>query len=1084
MGALSQAVIRVNLRAEMIDVDRLRTCLDDAQEAEPWLRSLHVANLPAAHSNLTRIAEHGVTLDLLSQISEQFAAVAPTLADPDMAMNNLERFIATSRNPMATAALFERDRDALPNLLQIFSTSQYLSDLLVTDQESYDLLRMTEGQPVARAALVEELLTEVRALGNHAEVMASLRRYKRRETMRIAYGDIVRNQPVETVIRQISYLADAIVEAAIDFAQRYLHEQYGCPLRSDGARSRFVVLGLGKLGGVELNYSSDIDLIFLYDEEGQTDARRNVSNQEYFERLSKEVIRLLSEPTELGSAYRVDLRLRPEGSRGSLALSFDSTLAYYDVKGRTWERQAFVKARPIAGDRELGHDLLARLEPWIYRKYLSLADITGIKSLKRRIERHVEREGGDLRNVKTGHGGIRDIEFVIQFLQLLNGGSLPEVRTPNTLEAIERLEKAGALTPDERAKLEDNYGMLRKLEHRLQMMFDLQTHLLPNDRDELAKLAVRMGYTGTRHISPLESFQQDYARRTRQNREMLDHLLHNAFPGDAVTEPEVDLINDPDPPPERIQEVLGRYPFEDLPAAYQNLMALATEKIRFLSTRRCRHFLAAIAPRLLAAIAKTPEPDTTLVNLSRVSDSLGGKAALWELLSANQPSLNLYVTLCAACPYLAGILTSHPGMIDELMDSLLVRNLPTLQILQESLAELCKGAEDIEPILHSFKNAQHLRVGVRDVLGKDDIRSTHAALSDIAEASLKQIAEREYVKLVDKYGFPTIGRPSDEELANEISRGFWQRFSQREGDTCEPVVLALGKLGGREPNYHSDLDLIFLYEAGGQTRSRTSHPPSPLWGGVGGGADGTINSHFFSEFGQRLIRVTNHLGPYGRLYEVDARLRPTGRSGALAVSFDAFARYFAEGPAQLWERQALCKARPVIGNEAVSSHAMEIVAQAAFSTPWRPEFATEIRQMRARLEDSASSRNLKRGPGGTVDTEFLVQMLQLQHGGDDPSVRVPGTLDALSALEQAGYLSAEDAEYFRGSYRFQRSIEARIRLMDAAGRHELPDNVRELAKLAYLLGYSNPSALVAEAERTFAENRARFNHLFDVAERG
>ncbi len=1020
-----------------------------------------------------RMAEHGVTLDLLSQISEQFAVVAPTLADPDMAMNNLERFIATSRNPMATAALFERDPDALPNLLQIFSTSQHLSDLLVADQEAYDLLRMTEGQPVARDALVDELVTEVRALGNYAEVVASLRRYKRRETLRIAYGDIVRNQPVDTVTRQISYLADAIVEAALDFAQRHLLEQYGRPLRADGERSRFVVLCLGKLGGVELNYSSDIDLIFLYEQDGQTDARRIVSNQEYFERLSKEVIRLLSEPTELGMAYRVDLRLRPEGSRGPLALSFDSALAYYDVKGRTWERQAFVKARPIAGDRELGFELLTRLEPWIYRKYLSLADITGIKSLKRRIEHRAEREGGDLRNVKTGHGGIRDIEFVIQFLQLLNGGALPEVRTGNTLEAITRLEQAGCLTPDERVKLEDNYSMLRKLEHRLQMMFDLQTHLLPDDRDELARLAVRMGFAGTQRVSSLDVFQQDYARRTRQNREMLDHLLHNAFPGDAATEPEVDLVNDPDPPPERIDEVLGRYPFEDIPAAYQNLMGLATERIRFLSTRRCRHFLAAIAPRLLAAIAKTPEPDTTLVNLSRVSDSLGGKSALWELLSTNQPSLNLYVTLCAACPYLAGILTSNPGMIDELMDSLLVRDLPTLAILEEALSELCKGAEDIEPILHSFKNAQHLRVGVRDVLGKDDIRSTHAALADVAEACLTQIAEREYVKLVEKYGFPTIGRPSDEDLANDITRIYWQRFADREGDTCEPVVLALGKLGGREPNYHSDLDLIFLYEAGGQTRGRNHQ----------GGA-GTVNSHFFSEFGQRLIRVTNHLGPHGRLYEVDARLRPTGKSGALAVSFDAFARYFAEGPAQLWERQALCKARPVIGNEEASSHAMEIVAQAAFGTPWRPEFAAEIRGMRLRLEDTASERNLKRGSGGTVDTEFLVQMLQLKHGGDDPSVRVPGTLDALTALEQGGYLSTDDAEYFRGSYRFQRSIEARIRLMDAAGRHELPENERELAKLAYLLNYSRPQELVAEAERTFAENRKRFNRIFDAAERG
>ncbi len=1061
----------------MIDIDRLRSCLDDVSTAEPWLRSLHVADAPAAHANFTRMATRGVTLDLLSQISDQLAAAAPTLADPDMAINNLERFIAASRNPMATAALFERDRTALPSLLQIFSTSQYLSDLLIVDNEAYDLLRMTEGLAVARSALVEEIIGEVRAVGTYGEVLASLRRFKRRETLRIAYGDIVRGQPVATVARQISYLADAITEAALDYSGRYLGEQYGRPLRRDGERCRFVVFGLGKLVGVELNYSSDIDLIFMFDEDGHTDARRTVSNQEYFERLSKEVIRLLTEMTDLGAAYRVDLRLRPDGSRGPLCLSFDSTLAYYDVKGRTWERQAYVKARPVAGDLDLGQELLDRLEPWIYRRYLSLTDIAGIKSLKRRIEHHTESEGGDRRNVKTGRGGIRDIEFVIQFLQLLNGGNLPAIRTGNTLDAIARLEQAGCLTPVERTKLEENYNFLRKLEHRLQIMFDLKTHLLPKDRGELAKLAVRMGYVSTPRVTALQAFENDYAQRTDVNRDILNHLLHDAFPDDAAAEPEVDLVNDPAPPPERIQQVLGRYPFRDIPVAYENLMTLATEKIRFLSTRRCRHFLAAIAPRLLAAIAATPEPDTTLVNLSRVSDSLGGKAALWELLSTNKPSLNLYVTLCAACPYLAGILTSNPGMIDELMDSLLVEHLPTLAILEDALAELCKGAEDIDPILHSFKNAQHLRVGVRDVLGRDDIRATHAALADVAEACLKQIATREYGRLIEKFGVPTIGRPSDEELANDIVRRHWDRYARREGDTCEPVVLALGKLGGREPNYHSDLDLIFLYESGGVTIGRSRGPNG---NGTSGGL--TNNSHFFSEFGQRLIRVANHLGPHGRLYEVDARLRPTGRSGALAVSFDGFARYFAEGSGQLWERQSLCKARRVLGSEQASQAAMELVAQAAFSTPWRPEFATEIRQMRSRLEETASKRNLKRGPGGTVDTEFLVQMLQLKHGGSDPSIRVPGTVDALEALKQGGYLSADDADYFHQSYRFQRSIEARIRLMDFSGRHELPDTERDLAKLAYLLD-SKPQALVAEAERTFAENRVRFNRIFDAAER-
>jgi glutamate-ammonia-ligase adenylyltransferase len=1049
-----------------MEIDQLRRYLDEPAEAGTWLSTLQLSPQASSHANLRRMAEAGVTLDLLGVLCEQFHAVASQLADPDMAWNNLERFVGASRNPMATVALFERDPHALPNLVQIFSTSQYLSDLLVCDNECYDLLRMTEGQPVARDLLVDEIVGEVSVMHDASDVLAALRRYKQRETMRIAYGDIVRNLNVAHVARQISFLADAIVEAALRYSRNELEEKWGVPTTPDGERAKFVVLALGKLGGIELNYSSDIDLILMYDEDGQTTGRRNASNQEFFERLARDMVRLLTETTDLGAAYRVDLRLRPEGSRGPMCLAYDQMVHYYDTKGRTWERQAFVKARPIAGDLALGDRLLERLEPWIYRRYLSLADITGIKSLKRRIEGRAAIEEGDQRNVKTGHGGIRDIEFVIQFLQLLNGGTLPEVRTGNTFDAIKKLETAGCLTPQEAAILEDNYSMLRKVEHRLQIMFDLQTHLLPSDPEEIQRLAIRMGYGTTPHQSARAAFESDYKHRTELNRRMLDHLLHDAFGTDAAAEPEVDLVNDPDPSPERIEQVLGRYPFTDIEAAYENLMSLATERIRLLSTRRCRHFLASIAPRLLAAIAQTPDPDTTLVNLTRVSDSLGGKAALWELFSANRPSLELYVKLCAACPYLASILTSNPGMIDELMDSLLVERLATLDELEQALGELLRGAEDAEPILHSFKNAQHLRVGVRDIVGKDDIRETHAALSDIAEVCLKHIIRNEYAQLADKYGEPTITELGE---GDDVDPAYRERFAGRAGERCELIVLAMGKLGGREPNYHSDLDLVFLYEAEGQTVHHKRHHNG-----------GTSNGHFFSELGQRIIKLIGRAGPFGRLYEVDVRLRPTGRSGLLAMPVEMFRRYFAEGQGQLWERQALCKARVIYGGPAATEYALQAVAAAAFGPPWRPEQAQEIRNMRLRLEDTASPRNLKRGRGGTVDTEFLVQLLQLKHGGNDPNIRVTGTLDAISALETAGYLSKDDAEYFRQSYRFQRSVEARIRLMNAAGRHEFPDDPKELEKLAYLLGVE-PKALEERAMRTFAENRERFERVFGAA---
>lgn len=1053
-----------------MDLETLRRCLDEPRESTDLLSSLQLSPSATNHTNLARMAERGVPLDLLAVVCEQFAQVAPTLADPDMAWNNLEGFLSSARNPLSTAALFERDPQALPHLLQIFSSSQYLSELLVTDHEAYDLLRMTEGSPVSRDALVDELLAEISQVSDSRIAMALLRRVKRRETLRIAYGDLVRNQTLATVSRQISFLADAVIEAAVAFGISKLSQEFGSPRGPNGQPAQFCVLALGKLGGVELNYSSDIDLIFFYDVDGRTDGRQSIANREFFERLSRDLIRLLGEVTDLGAPYRVDLRLRPDGTRGAVCLSYDQMVSYYDVKGRTWERQAFIKARAVAGHLPLGERLLGQLEPWIYRRYLSMTDIAGIRSLKRRIELQGSANHGpgsvpnqdSPHNAKTGSGGIRDIEFVLQFLQLVNGGGLPEIRTGNTLDAIAQLEKSGCLTPQERGLLEEHYCMLRKLEHRLQLLLDLHTHTLPENDVELRKLAIRMGYIDTQEVTALGAFQHDYRTWTEVNRKILDHLLHDAFDGDPESEPEIDLVNDPDPSAERIEEVLGRYPFEDIPAAYSNLMELATEKLRFLSPRRCRHFLASISPRLLQAIATTPEPDTTLMNLARVSDSLGGKAALWELFSENQPSLNLYVTLCAACPYLAGILTSNPGMIDELMDSLLVDQLPSHDMLEQYIIELTRGAEDLQPILYRFKNAQHLRVGVRDILGKDDIRSTHRALSDTAEVCLREIIKSVWFSLVDRYGLPTIGELPEGLQESDPDR--YARLSERVGEESELTIVAMGKLGGREPNYHSDLDLVFLFEADGYT----VHPKR-------GRDGGTSNSHFFSELSQRIIKLAGGMGPQGRLYEVDTRLRPTGKSGSLSLPFDALLRYFREGQGQLWERQTLCKARVITGSPRAQQVARHVLNQAAYTPEWKQEFAAEIRAMRQRLEADASDRNLKRGFGGTVDVEFLVQMLQLKHGGSDESVRQQGTLDALAALESKGYLASEDAEYFSRSYRFQRDIEARIRLMDHKGRHELPTEEPDLRKLAFLLGYADPWQLEREALETFAENRRRFD---------
>ena len=1036
-----------------MDLATLRRYLDDPAAAQDYLRTWRVVDLKHAHAALVHVASAGMPLDLLAVICDQLAQHLPRCADPDMALNNFDRFVSQARSPLSMGTLFERDPAALPTLVHIFSTSQHFADLLVSDPEGFDLLRLTEGAPIARQMLVEDLCAEVSALEHEQTVLRALRRFKRRETLRIAYGDLIRGLSLRTVTAQISYQADAILEAALQAAWRKLAAQRGNPIGPDGRQARFVVLGMGKLGGCELNYSSDIDLIFFYDGEGKTDGTRACGNAEFFDQLARELVRMLTQNTELGYGYRVDLRLRPEGQRGAMVMGLPAMLTYYDVRGRTWERQAYIKARPVAGDLALGNEFLAAIQPWIYRRYLSSADIGGIKALKRRIEQQSHTGVEQVRDVKTGHGGIRDIEFVIQFLQLLNGGDLPQLRTGNTLEAMACLEQVGCLTHQERTMLEENYGFLRKIEHRLQILFDLQTHVMPGQDDELRKLAVRMGYEDRADRPALDAFLADYREKTSFNRKVLDHLLHDAFSDDEQMQAEADLVLDPDPPPERVAEVLGKYPFRDVKQAYRNLMALSEEKIRFLSTRRCRHFLAAIAAPLLQTVAATADPDAALVNLDKVSDSLGGKGVLWELFSFNPPSLRLYVELCAYSPHLSGILTSNPGMLDGLMDSLVLDRLPSREQLQETLKELCWAAEDIEPMLHSFNNDEQLRVGVRDLLGKEDIEATTGALRDIAQVCLAQIAAWEYQKLIGKFGRPRLGDGA------------------RAGEPCDMVILALGKFGGREMNYHSDLDIIFLYEADGQTAFDFGQ-----WA-----ARSTSNQHFFSELAQRIIKTASRLGAHGKLYEVDARLRPTGKSGSIAMPLVEFVRYYAEGSGQLWERQALCKARAVYGSPRAARSAMAAVHRAVFGHRWRRKDADEIRHMRLRLEETASPGDLKRGPGGIVDIEFLVQRLQLQHAKRNPRLRTPSTLAALAELRAAGILSQADHDFFDAGYRLLRTIEGRLRLMNSTARDRLPHDPVELNKLAHLLRYSSSDALMADYETTSRKIRERFDEMFEGA---
>src|SRR5579871_2609761 len=761
--------------------EQLRSCIDSLAGARALLHAWQLRDPERGWRNLTALAE-ALSLEGLRELCTPLGRLLPRCPDPDMALNNLERFLANTDAVAQLPVLLENRARALEILLQLFSTSQTFSDLLSNNLDYLDMLRVPLRRSPSKEELQAQLQADVDAAFEDSAVLRAFRRFRQRQMLRIGTNDIIRDRPLDEITRDISHVADVAIEVALNVALRQVGKRFGRPCTEDGRSVDCVVLAFGKHGGEELNYSSDIDLMFVYSEEGATRGKRitSVGNDEFFARVVTEVVRLLSAHTDRGHAFRVDLRLRPEGYRGPLARSLASTLAYYDSMGRTWERQALIKVRPVAGDLELGQRFLQAIEPFVYRKYLSFAEINEIKAIKRRIEQKTGHAGASQTEVKTGRGGIRDIEFTIQFLQLLNGGDLPEIRQRNTLLALHALDRVGCLTDQEYRVLDDAYRFLRKVEHRLQLLFDLQTHRLPDGEEELGKLALRMGYVpptptlphkgggGNETPSPLvgegggggdalAAFLRDYQEKTEPTRRILDHLLHQTFAGEAgQSEPESDLILDTNPDPETIRAVLGRYPFRDVQGAYHNLVQLAQESVPFLSTRRCRHFLASIAPGLLRAVADTPDPDMALVNLEKVTNSLGAKTVLWELFSFNPPSLKLYVDLCAWSQFLSEILINNPGMIDELLDSLVLNQPRTALELRAELADLCRGAADLEPILHSFQDKELLRIGVRDILNKSTIRATTAALSDLAEVLLGQIAAPQYGPLARRFGVPVL----------------------------------------------------------------------------------------------------------------------------------------------------------------------------------------------------------------------------------------------------------------------------------------------------------------------------------------
>lgn len=957
---------------------------------------------------------------------EVAAALARTV-DPVAALHALARLLAAAPTALGP------DRAGL--LLRLLGGSPALATALAVEGAGWsELLDGVAGVPERGVDAHAAALMAAGVAGpvTRTALQAGLRRHHRRELLRIGGRDLLGLATVDDTVRELSALAEAEIEAALACTRARLEAEWGA------LPTGFVVLGMGKLGGAELNYSSDIDLVYVYDADGELASGRTV--RELCTRIAEEVTRAIAEVTEDGFCFRVDLRLRPGGGEGPVAISRAAAVSYYEAWGQTWERAVWLKARPVAGHRGLGAALLDELEPFVYRRYLDFGTIEDLKAMKRKVDASLRGPRAE-QDVKLGRGGIREVEFVVQAQQLVHGGKDARLRTRGTLDALTRLRDSGYVAADEAERLAAAYRFLRDVEHKLQIAQQRQTQRIPTEPDELRLLARRLRRFDADGV---DVFRAEHARWTAAVRESFAALFHAPEETRRREErPELAVLVDELEHEEQALWKLGQLGFRDLAAAYADLRLLRDGPPHAPASPRRRRALAALAPALLDEIARSGAPDRALHHTATFVSTIGARTSYLHLLLENPGVRGLLVRLFATSEYLSAFFLRHPELLDSLVRADLVRIVRSRAELVAELTDRLAADSGLEAELDDLRRFRHeefLRIGVHDIQGELTPDQTGAQLSLVAEvclAAAQRLARRE---VLARTGLPDA--PPTEGLA----------------------VIGMGKLGSGELNYNSDLDLIFVYD-----------PLDRDWW------TGRIPARdFFTRVAQRTISFLQTPTREGIAYRIDTRLRPSGNQGPLVSSIEAFDAYHRDAAA-LWERQALIKARTIASPDALRERLGELITAFVYGRGLTTDETREIARMRERIEvergaGDATRTNIKTGRGGLVDVEFLVQMLQLRHGHEHPAVRARSTRAAIDALAAAGVLPPADAAVLAHGYAFLRTLESRLRLEYDKPVEAMDTDPDALLSLARRLGYGGSDdevhrALADEHERTRAAIR-------------
>ena len=864
---------------------------------------------------------------------------------------------------------------------------------------SGNLTRRYEGDDIQAG-----LCFHLNGTSDEKELVVRLRQYRQREMVRIIWRDLAGWADLDETLQDLSHLADSCVDQALQKLYQWQCTTHGTPSSAEGKPQQLVVIAMGKLGAYELNLSSDIDLIFTFPKEGETrSGPREFSNSEFFQKLGQNLISSLSQKTEDGFVFRVDMRLRPFGDSGPLVCTFNAMEEYYEIHGREWERYALIKARVIAGDVNQGKELLHTLRPFIYRRYMDYSAYESLREMKAMIQKEVVRKGKE-HNIKVGPGGIREIEFIGQVFQLIRGGRETRLQNRSIMPVLKLLEELQLLPAYVVKQLLAAYDFLRRTEHRLQAYRDEQTQVLPTDELGRLRLAFSMGYPNwDTYIKELSRHRGRVQDHFEQVFEAPQSVEGGADAGQYATLWNGRLDK------EQVQERLVELELGDEAETIAN-------KLTGLRSGRAYHHLSAtgrdrmdrLMPLLIGACVSTEQPGLALLRCLDLIEAVFQRTVYLVLLVENPMAMSQLVRLCAASPWITRYLSQHPMLLDELLDPRTLYDPPDKV---ELALELHQRLDNLDPNdeeqamdnLRQFKHAQFLRVAAADLAGALPLMKVSDHLSWIAEVVLERTLDLAWQHLVAKHGRPVC---------------------TAEGTVCDTgfAVVAYGKLGGLELGYGSDLDLVFLHS--GESESLETKGKQPLSLGV-----------FFARLAQRMIHILGTLTPAGILFEVDTRLRPDGASGLLVSSLGAYESYQQE-KAWTWEHQALVRARVVAGDPTIAEHFEAIRRRILGHQRELPALRRDVLEMRDKMRTSLDKSkdgvfDVKQGRGGIVDIEFMVQYGVLAFAHEHPALLdYTDNIRILERLAWAGVMSAADADYLSETYRTYRDRVHRLKLQE------------------------------------------------------